>query len=257
MFVDSHSHLDSPELYSELDAVLIRAEEAQVHTILTIGCLNGSQESISRFLQLLERSEGIYGGLGVHPHDAQIYEDIVGEEIQEYLKHSKIVGWGEIGLDFHYKYSPRKDQIEAFRDQLRRARSVDCPVIIHMREAEELTCQILEEEFSGGPGAVVHCFTAELEIAERCLQQGFYLSFGGILTFQKSDNLRSVARQIPLDRVLIETDSPYLAPVPFRGKRNEPAYVVKVAEMLGQIHEKSTEEIAAITESNFKELFRI
>ncbi|MDA2929007.1 TatD family hydrolase [Acidobacteria bacterium AH-259-O06] len=255
MFVDSHAHLDSPDFEPDLGDVLERATEAGLTTILTIGCVRESMHSICVFMQLLEDHKGVYGGIGVHPHDARFYQDELGEEIQPLMEHPNILGWGEIGLDFHYENSPRAQQIESFRQQLRRARLANKPVIIHSREAEEETCQILEEEFSEGPGGVLHSFTAGLKIAERCLRLGFHISFSGILTFDKVDELREVARRVPLDRLLIETDSPYLAPVPFRGKRNEPAFVVKVAEMLAQVRGKSTEEIAAITKANFERLF--
>lgn len=255
MFVDSHAHLDSPDFVSDLKRVLGRADDAGVSTILTIGCLSDTVESLSTFRRLLEEHEWLYGSVGVHPHDALYYRDALEEELQQLMEHPKILGWGEIGLDFHYDNSPHSQQIEAFRLQLRRARAAGKPVIIHSRDAEELTCQILEEEFSQGPGGVLHCFTASLKTAERCLRLGFYISFGGILTFRKADDLREIARQIPTDRLLIETDSPYLAPVPFRGKRNEPAFVVQVAEALGQIRGVTPDEIGDVTTANFKRLF--
>ncbi|MDA2933896.1 TatD family hydrolase [Acidobacteria bacterium AH-259-D05] len=255
MFVDSHAHLDSPDFQSDVEAVLQRASDAGVSTIVTIGCLSDTLESLQTFLQLLEGYEGLYGCVGVHPHDARFYQPALEEEMGRLMEHPKILGWGEIGLDFYYENSPRPQQIEAFRQQLRGARAANKPVIIHSRDAEDLTCQILEEEFSQGPGGVLHCFTASPTTAERCLRLGFYISFGGILTFRRADDLRDIAGQIPGDRLLIETDSPYLAPVPYRGKRNEPAFVVKVAETLGQIRGVTSEEIGDMTRANFKRLF--
>jgi len=222
---------------------------------MTIGCVGGTIESVDTFMGLVEDHECLYGSMGVHPHDARFYHGGLGEKMQQLMEHPKILGWGEIGLDFHYDNSPRSQQIEAFREQLRRARETEKPVVIHSREAEEVTCQILEEEFSEGPGGVLHCFTAGLETAQRCLQLGFYISFGGILTFRKAENLREIAGQIPADRLLIETDSPYLAPVPFRSKRNEPALVVKVSEALGESRGTTSEEIGSLTTANFKRLF--
>lgn len=255
MFVDSHAHLDSPDFQDDLTAVLRRAEEAGVSSIMTIGCVQNETQSLPTFIELLAAHELLNGAVGVHPHDARFYDDRLAEEIAELMQHPKILGWGEIGLDFHYDNSPRPEQIEAFRGQLRLAKAAQKPVIIHSRDADEMTCRILEEEFSDGPGGVLHCFTTGLSTAERCLRLGFYVSFGGILTFHRADELRETARQIPRDRVLIETDSPYLAPVPFRGKRNEPAFVVKVAETLGELWGVSSEEVGSRTGANFEQLF--
>ncbi len=256
MFIDSHAHLDSPDFQPDLKEVLARAKDAGVSAIMTIGCVGEAIESIDTFRGLVEEHECLYGSIGVHPHDARFYHDGLGEEMQQLMEHPKILGWGEIGLDFHYENSPRPQQIEAFRQQLQKAREAGKPVVIHSRESEELTCQILEEEFSQGPGGVLHCFTAGLETAQRCLDLGFHISFGGILTFRKAENLRQIAEQIPSDRLLIETDSPYLAPVPFRSKRNEPALVVKVSEVLGESRGTTSEKIGALTTKNFERLFR-
>lgn len=256
-FVDSHAHLDASDFHLDLEETLERADQAGVGAILSIGCVQKNGSELTRFLQLLNEHEHVYGGVGVHPHDARCYDQGLGNEIRQIARHPKIVGWGEIGLDFHYDNSPRDRQIECFESQLRLARLSDMPVIVHTREAEALTCEILERECSdpNSRGGVLHCFTGGLKTAMRCLEHGFYISFGGILTFRKSEDLRNTAAQIPLDRLLIETDSPYLAPVPFRGKRNEPAFVVKVAEVLGQLHGKATAEVAAITKTNFDRLF--
>jgi len=257
MFVDSHAHLDSPDFQSDFEAVLHRASQARVSEIVTIGCLNQTLEEQSSFFRLLDEHDALYGCAGVHPHDARFYGPELEEELVKLMEHPKMLGWGEIGLDFHYENSPRSQQVEAFRQQLRMARGLGKPVVIHSREAADLTCRILEEEFSQGPGGVLHCFTASLEIAERCLALGFYISFGGILTFRRADELREIALQIPPDRLLIETDAPYLAPVPFRGKRNEPAFVVRVAETLAEICGQTVEEIGKLTTSNFRRLFAL
>jgi TatD DNase family protein len=257
MFVDSHAHLDSPDFEPDFEAVLHRATQARVSEIVTIGCLNQTLDGQSAFLRLLNEHDALYGCAGVHPHDARLYEPDLEKELVELMEHPKMLGWGEIGLDFHYDNSPRPQQVEAFRKQLRKALGLGKPVVIHSREAEDLTCRILEEEFSQGPGGVLHCFSANLETAERCLALGFYISFGGILTFRRADELREIARQIPLDRLLIETDAPYLAPVPFRGKRNEPAFVVRVAETLAEIRGQTVEEIGELTTANFRRLFSL
>ena len=255
MFVDSHAHLDSSDFQSDLNEVLERAAAVGVSRILTIGCIGEKLSSVSRVIELVERHEPLFAALGVHPHDARFFSLDRGEEIRKWMIHPKVLGWGEIGLDYHYDHSPRDQQQEAFRSQLRLARAAQKPVIIHCREAEEDLCHILEAEFSTGPGGVLHCFTHSLRTAERCLPYGFYISFGGILTFPKAQELREIAEKLPLDRLLIETDSPYLAPVPLRGKRNEPAFVVKVAEKLAEIRTTSADAIGDLTERNFDRLF--
>jgi len=175
MFVDSHAHLDSPDFQSDVEEVLQRATQARVSKIVTIACLTETVKGPSAFEQLLEEHNVLYGCAGVHPHDARLYGPDLEKELVSLMEHPKMLGWGEIGLDFHYENSTRDQQVEAFGKQLRRARGLGKPVVIHSREAEDLTCQILEEEFSQGPGGILHCFTASLEMAERCLPLGFYI----------------------------------------------------------------------------------
>ena len=257
MFIDSHAHLDSSDFDSDWEQMLARAAQARVTSILTIACVGEKRRILPRTIKLVEEHENLFAALGVHPHDARFFSKDLAEEILQYMGHDKVLGWGEIGLDFHYENSSREQQREAFRQQLRLARAANKPVIIHSREAEEETCRILEEEFSDldGPAGVLHCFTSSLATAQRSLQLGFYISWGGIITFPKSEELRDIARQLPFDRLLIETDSPYLAPVPFRGRRNEPAFVVKVAERLAEVRGTSLEDIANTTTANFNRLF--
>lgn len=257
MLVDSHAHLDSPDFQSDLQDVLRRAADAGVDRILTIGCVGADPSSISPVLDLVENYPQIFAALGVHPHDARFYSAELGEKILELMSHPSIVGWGEIGLDFHYQNSPPDRQRQAFRSQLRLARQAQKPVIIHSREAEEETCRILEEEFSEGPGGILHCFTHSLETAVRCLPHRFYVSFAGILTFPQAQHLREIAGQLPDHRLLVETDAPYLAPVPFRGRRNEPAFAVKVAETLAHVRGVTLEQMAETTTANFERLFRV
>ncbi len=257
MLIDSHAHLDSLDFQADLEAVLARAHESGVGSVLTIGCVQESIGSLTTFMENLDSHGHLYGAVGVHPHDARFYSQALEALIIDVIGHPKILGWGEIGLDFHYDNSPREQQIEAFRNQLRCARDVAKPVIIHCRNAEQLTCQILEEEFAGGPGGVLHCFTGDLDMAERCIELGFYISFGGILTFPKAADLRESASHIPVQRLLIETDSPYLAPVPFRGKRNEPAYLPRVADILAQVCGMTPDEVADTTSENFTRLFKL
>ncbi|MBI4444953.1 MAG: TatD family hydrolase [Acidobacteria bacterium] len=255
MFADSHTHLDSPEFLDDLAQVILRAREKEVREILTVGCCTGDVESLQRVLSLVEADPELYAAVGVHPHDARFYDQSTGSLLQELMSHPKVVAWGEIGLDFFYEHSPADVQRRTFREQLRQARKCGKPVIIHSRNAEEETCEILEEEFSGANGGVLHCFSHSRSTAERCLGLGFYISFGGIITFPKATDLAEIARTIPADRLLIETDCPYLAPVPRRGKRNEPAYVCYVAEKLAELQQVDVTEIATQTRENFKRLF--
>ena len=254
MFVDSHAHLDSPDFEIDLKDVLRRSKDAGIESVLSVGCTQSDILSLSKFTELLTHDQ-IYGAAGVHPHDAHCYSETLGEQMAALMQHPKILGWGEIGLDFYYDNSPRPQQIDVFRKQLRLARTLGQPVIIHSRKATDMTCRILEEEFSDGPGGIIHCFVEQLSIAQRCIPLGFYISFGGILTFKSSVDLRNTASQIRRDRVLIETDAPYLAPVPFRGKRNEPSFVLKVAETLADVWGVSSQEVGALTTDNFKRLF--
>jgi len=206
-------------------------------------------------LDLLESQPDVVGSVGVHPHDAKCFTPQVAERLTSLLAHPKMIGLGEIGLDFHYDYSPREQQRDAFRRQLRIARSLQKPVIIHTREADEETCKILEEELNPRAAGVLHCFTSEEKTAEFALDLGFHISFGGILSFPKADSLRSIARGIPADRLLIETDCPYLAPVPYRGRRNEPSFVARVAEVLASERRMTGAEIGELTKANFDRLF--
>lgn len=254
-YIDSHAHLDSDDFVSDLPDVLNRARLAGVERILTVGCLTAQVESVARMLELLESQPDFVGAVGVHPHDAKCFTPQVAERLTSLLAHPKIVGLGEIGLDFHYDYSPREQQRDAFRRQLRIARTVNKPVIIHTREADEETRRILAEELEARAAGVLHCFTSDEKTAEFALGLGFCVSFGGIVSFRNADNLRAIARSIPADRLLIETDCPYLAPVPYRGRRNEPCFVVRVAEVLAEERGVSATELGEQTKDNFNRLF--
>ena len=255
MLVDSHAHLNSPELSDELDEVLDRAGKAGVTHLLTIGCVSPDLEAITQGLNLVQEHANIFAALGVHPHDAQGYTAEIGGKILQTMSHPKVIGWGEIGLDYYYQNSDAESQITCFRSQLELALQAQKPVIIHSRAAAEPTCSILEEYVQDGLRGVLHCFTYDQTTADRCLDFGFYLSFGGIVTFPRAEELQSIARQTPPDRYLLETDSPYLAPVPFRGKTNQPAYVVKVAEKLAELRNVDLETIARESTKNFERLF--
>ncbi len=255
MLVDSHAHLDSPELSEAVGTLIDDARGAGVTHILTIGCVTEGLEEIARGIRLAEQYAGILVALGVHPHDARGYSAPIGREIARAMRHPKVIGWGEIGLDYYYQNSPKESQIQCFRSQLELALRAEKPVIIHSREAAEQTCSILEEYAAQGLKGIMHCFTYDQHTANRCLNFGFYLSFGGIVTFPKAQELQAIASQTPSDRYLVETDSPYLAPVPFRGKTNQPAHVVKVAEKLAELRNVDLETIARESTRNFKSLF--
>lgn len=258
MFIDTHIHLDDARYNDDRDAVIARAREAGVEAFVTIGCdLTTSRSAVS----LADRHPFVYASIGVHPHEVKHTQDTWYDEFRRLAKNEKVVACGEIGLDYHYNHSSPKEQRERFREQIQLARELTLPVIIHTREAQEDTMAILKEEKASEVGGVFHCFSGEAWLAKAALDLGFYLSFSGILTFQNAATLRDIAKSVPLDRVLIETDGPYLSPVPYRGKRNEPAYVTQVAQQLATIRAgevgMSRERIALATTRNAKRLFKI
>jgi TatD DNase family protein len=259
MFIDSHAHIDGEEFDADREKVIERARDAGVSVILNVGTGDPHSGVFERAVEFGKTHDLIYTAIGTHPHDASKYDKSAEALTKNLIKSgARIVAWGEIGLDFHYDNSPREVQLDAFRKQLRAARELDLPVIIHTREAEEETVAALKEEFSSGQRrGVFHCFTGTANLARQALELGFMISFSGILTFKKAQDLRDVARQVPLDRLLIETDCPYLAPIPHRGKRNEPVYVVEVAGQLAELHGTSVERIAEATSKNFGTVFGV
>jgi TatD DNase family protein len=255
---DTHTHLDDTRYDDDRETMIARAREAGVEAFVTIGCdLKTSQAAI----RLAEQHPFIYASIGVHPHEVKHIEDNWYDEFRRLAKNKKVVAYGEIGLDYHYNHSSPKDQRERFREQIQLARELNLPVIIHTREAQEDTIRILKDEKASEVGGVFHCFSGDAWLAKDALDLGFYLSFSGILTFQNATMLREIARTIPLDRLLIETDCPYLTPAPYRGKRNEPAFVSLVAQQLATIRasepEMSPEMIGRLTTRNARRLFRI
>lgn len=257
MFIDSHAHLDMDEFKDDLDAVIKRAQEAKIENIITIGASYRLEEN-HRAVEIAEEYPFVYASVGIHPHEAKIFDDKVMSEIEKLSEHKKVVAVGEIGLDFFHNLSPRKKQIETFKSFIRLAGKVRLPVIIHSREANDETMRILKEEKAGDAGGVIHCFSGDIKMAREALDLGFYLSFTGVVTFPKAfPYYAEIIKEIPLEAVLIETDAPYLAPIPFRGKRNEPAYVVKVAEKIAEIKDMTVEDIARITTLNAKTLFSL
>jgi len=259
MFVDSHAHIDGPEYDADRDEVITRAREAGVVAILNVGTGDPHGNAFERAVELAGQHPDIYAAVGVHPHDARLFDEEAERKITGLIEQSeKIVAWGEIGLDYHYDNSPREVQRDVFRRQLRLARAAQLPVIIHSREADDDTIHILQEELAGYDRAgVLHCFGGGMAMAESAVALGFFISFAGVLTFKNAQALRDIATRLPLDRILIETDCPYLTPVPFRGKRNEPARVVEVARCLADLHAKEVEEIGRVTTANFARLFQV
>ncbi|HET6388113.1 TatD family hydrolase [Hyphomicrobium sp.] len=253
MLVDHHCHLDFPEFAPELDQVVARAKQAGVGTLVTISTRIRKFDDVEA---VAERFDDVFCSVGTHPHNAHEELDIPLERIIELSKHPKVVAIGEAGLDYHYQHSTPAAQAEGFRRHIAAARETGLPLEIHTREADEDTIAILEEEHAKGAfPAVLHCFTGGRELAMRALDLGLYVSFSGVITFKNSEALREIARDVPLDRMLVETDAPFLAPIPFRGKRNEPAYVVRTAAALAGVKGVSADDLARATTDNFFRLY--
>ncbi|MGP1394274.1 MAG: TatD family hydrolase [Inquilinaceae bacterium] len=256
MLVDSHCHLDFPDFAEDMDAVMDRARQAGVARLVTI-CTRPSR--LPGVLAIAERFDDVYCAVGVHPHEAEAEGDITAADLGALVRHPKIVGIGETGLDYHYDHSPRARQQHSFRTHIRAARDTELPLIVHTRSADDDTIRLLREEGTGGSApdvrGVLHCFSGGRALAEAAVEMGFYISFSGILTFNRSDDLRAIAADVPVDRLLVETDAPYLAPVPKRGRRNEPSFVAHTAAKLGEVVGLDSETVAARTTANFFSLF--
>ncbi len=251
--VDSHAHVDMPEFNSDRDDMLARAQAAGVQNILAIG---GGPDALASAVPFAERYDWIYAAGGIHPHEARLATRAHYEELANLAKHPKFLAWGEIGLDYHYDHSPREVQQRVFVEQLELARVAQRRVIIHCREAWPDCLAILDQHWrSAGLGGIFHCFTGTLEEARRGNEMGFMISFAGNVTYPKAQNLRDVAAGIPLESLLLETDAPFLAPQPFRGRRNEPAFVAEVARTLAPVRNLPAHELAAATAANFRRLF--
>jgi TatD DNase family protein len=259
MFVDSHAHIDGEEYDEDRAAVIERAREAGVRAILNVGTGDPHSGSLERAVLTAEQFDSVYAAVGVHPHDARLFDDKAAARLRELVGRSwRVIAWGEIGLDYHYDHSPRDVQRRVLTEQLHMARDAGLPVIIHSREADDDTVSILRDEWGQSTqGGIMHCFGGSLSMAESVLELGFMISFAGNVTFKKASDLRETARSVPLDRLLVETDCPYLTPVPFRGRRNEPARVVEVARCLAELHGLETAEMGRITTGNFMRFFNL
>ena len=253
MLVDSHCHLDFPDFSAELDAVVARARAAGIGRIVTIST---RVKKLAQVLAIAEKFPEIFCSVGTHPHNAHEELEIDAKALVALAKHPKIVAIGEAGLDYHYDNSPREAQAQSLRQHIAAARETGLPLVIHSRDCDADMARILREESGKGTfPAVLHCFTGGRDLAFTAIELGHYVSFTGILTFKRSDDLRAIAAALPADRILIETDAPYLAPLPFRGKRNEPAYVAETAKVLADVRGVSPTEIAKQTTENFFQLF--
>jgi len=255
--IDSHAHLEFPEFDEDRDAILERARAAGVETLLAIGSGTGP-ERLNAAIPFAEQHEWIYATVGIHPHEAKLATEEHFAKLDELGKHPRVIAWGEIGLDYYYDHSPREVQQKVFRRQLRQARGAKLPIVIHCRDAWEDCLGMIEQNWrSSGLGGILHCFTGTVADAKRGLDMGFMVSFAGNVTYKKMQPLRDVAKEIPLERLLTETDSPFLPPEGKRGKRNEPANVVEVARALGNVRDLPGEEVAAVTAANFRRFFRL
>lgn len=255
--IDSHAHIDFPQFAEDRDAMLGRARAAGVTTLLAIGTGPGP-EKLDSAIPFADRHDWIYATIGIHPHEAKQVTPSHLAELEKLAQHPKVIAWGEIGVDYFYDHSPRDMQQKVFREQMDLAKKAKLPIIIHCRDAWTDCMDLLEMYWKPtGLGGILHCFTSTLEDARRGIEMGFLISFAGNSTYPKAQNLRDIAKALPLEKILIETDAPYLAPQAFRGKRNEPAYVAEVARTLASVRNLSPDELAAVTSENFRRLFRL
>ena len=265
MFVDSHAHLEGYKYDSDRSEVIARAAQVGVNTVLCIGN-SDTPDGFDCAIKLAEQFPNVYASVGIHPHEAKLGNEELYGKLSQLVEHPKIIGWGEIGLDYYYDHSPREVQRAVFIRQMELAGSAKggkgLPIIIHCRPTDNTdnawqeTFALIREHWQGRTG-IIHCFTGEPKHVQQALELGFMVSFSGAVTFPKADNIRAAARECPLDRILIETDSPYLAPIPYRGKRNEPAYVVETAKKIAEVRGVTLEEIAAATTHNFNQFFQL
>jgi TatD DNase family protein len=254
--IDSHCHLDFADFDADRTALLARAARAGVAAMITIGA-SPSPGASARAVELAGAHSEIYATVGVHPHDASAVTDAVLEQLANLARAPRVVGIGETGLDYHYDHSPRPAQQEAFCRFIALARQLKLPLVVHLRAADDDAAAILRQEGAGEIGGVIHCFSSDARAARAFLDLGFHLSYSGIVTFNRAGEVREAARITPADRLLVETDAPFLAPAPFRGRRNEPALVVQTAMALAEIRGEPIEKLAAATAANTRRLFRL
>lgn len=263
MFIDSHCHLDGPRFDADREQVIARARDAGVVNMLAVGTGDGPG-SLDCAIRLAEKYDSLYATIGIHPHEAQLAKDSDFAELEQLARWPKVIAWGEIGLDYFYEHSPRETQQSVFIRQMELARAAKLPIVIHCRPSDNSEnawddcLDLIEQHWKpSGLGGILHCFTGTWPHAKRALDMGFMISFAGNVTFPKAQQIRDSAVQVPLDRILIETDSPYLAPIPYRGKRNEPAFVKETARQIGELRGASAEEIGLRTAENFYGFFSL
>lgn len=252
--IDTHAHLDFPKFDKDRTEVINRAIDSGIEKIVNIGSnMTSSRNSV----ELSRRYDEIYSVIGIHPHNADSFDLNVSKKLKKLSKNEKVVAIGEIGLDFHYDNSPREKQKQAFRAQIRLAKTLDLPIVIHTRDADKQTLEILKEENAGDLGGIMHCFASDKKMAREILNLGFNIAFGGLITFNNLSNLREVVSEVPLNKILVETDAPYLTPEPYRGKRNEPSYIKYVADKIAEVKNVSLEKVAKETTANAKKVYEI
>lgn len=263
MFVDSHAHLDGKQFDSDREQVIARARESGVRTVVAIGNGDGPP-LLDAGVQLAEKHPSMYATIGIHPHEARLADDEAYLTMERLARHPKVIAWGEIGLDYHYDHSPRETQKQVFARQMELAAAVKLPIVIHCRPSDnsdnawdDCLGMIHAQWVRHALGGILHCFTGNWGQAKRALDMGFMISFAGNVTFPKAQQIRDAAVEVPLDRLLIETDSPYLAPVPHRGKRNEPAFVKETARKVGELRGLSMDEVGEQTSRNFYNFFKL
>ncbi len=254
MLIDSHAHLEMPEFRKDLEAVIQRAEESGVEYIFTVGT---EKKDWKRALEIADSHPTIYAILGVHPHNAKEIDDQTYPTLRELCRNGKVKAYGEIGLDFFRNLSPRDLQLKRFREQIGLAKELGLPLVIHDREAHQETLEILKSERAEACGGIIHCFSGNYEMAKTCIDMGFHISIPGSITFKNAEAFREIVRRIPLESLLVETDAPFLTPVPFRGKRNEPSYVRYTAQRVAEVKKISLEEVAEATTENALRVFRL
>lgn len=252
MYVDSHCHLEMDTYDNDRKAVIDKSIQEGLQYMLTVGT---EEKHFKTVLEIIDKYSAVYGALGVHPHNSNEYTSVVADTIRFHAKHPKIVGYGEIGLDFFKNYAPKESQIKAFREQLELAKELHLPIIVHSRNAKEETLNILKELYHDGNGGVIHCYSYDLDYAKKFLDMGFYISIPGTITYKNNEELTRVVEFIPDDRILAETDAPFLTPHPHRGKRNVPYFVKFTIEKMAQIRRKDKEELASAMCDNFQKLF--
>lgn len=254
MLIDSHAHLDDRRFDLDRDTLIKKLKNENIDIVINPGA---DLKTSIKAVELSKKYDNIYAAVGIHPHDVKYIDENTIYELEKLSKNDKVIAIGEIGLDYYYDNSPRELQKKWFREQIKLAKKLNLPIIVHDRDAHKDTFDIIKEEQDGSLSGVLHCYSGGVELAKEFIKLGFYISFAGPLTFKNAKTPKEVAKEIPIDKILIETDSPYLTPHPYRGKRNNPTYVYYVAEMLAQVKNMTFKEIAEITSSNTKNLFNI